>query len=57
MEKINLDIGQHLVDFHGEDPQEIAKKDRNTLELYHFMLHDRMRLRWSVNEKTHPHVY
>ena len=57
MGKINLDIGQHLVDFHGEDPQEVAKKDRRTLEMYHFIQHDRMGFGWSINEKTRLHVH
>ena len=50
-------LRDHLVEFHAQDSAEVTKKDDGTLDLFHFIQHDRMNLRWSVKTGTRPHAH
>ena len=55
MEKICGGLDEHLLMHHGEDLEVAATKDEHTLKLYHFMIHDRMRMGWPVKAGTIQH--
>ncbi len=50
-------LRNHLVEFHGQDSVEVEKKDDRTLDMFHFIQHDRMNLGWSVQVGTYPHAH
>ncbi len=50
-------LRDHLVEFHAQDPEEVAKHDERSLDLFHFMQHERMNWRWRVKEGTRPHTH
>ena len=56
MERIPL-LREHLTTLHGQDPEVVAAKDIQASELWHFMIHDRMRVGWSVPEGTITHSH
>lgn len=46
---------EHLIARHGEKRSSTEGKDLSTLDLYHFMLHDRIQVGWSVHPATRVH--
>ena len=50
-------LRDHLVEFHAQDPAEVAEKDDRTLDMFHFLQHDRMNLGWTVEAGTHPNTH
>ncbi len=47
----------HLVEFHAQNPADVAEKDERTLDMFHFIQHERMHLGWLVKNGTRPHAH
>lgn len=50
-------LRDHLVEFHAQDSAEVAKKNERSLDMFHFIQHDRMNLGWSVTTGTRAHTH
>lgn len=50
-------LRNHLVEFHAQNHKDVAEKDDKSLDMFHFLQHDRMNLRWSVGGDTRPHTH
>ena len=50
-------LRDHLAGFHAQNPVDVAEKDDRTLDMFHFIQHDRMNLGWTVKAGTRPHTH